>query len=53
MSLAILFLFFFLDTQRVSGINMPIFRSLRLCCWTTIFADVVLGLLQPADRIPP
>ena len=28
----LLFLFFFLDTQHVSGINMPIFRSLRLCC---------------------
>ena len=22
----------FLDTQHVSGINMSIFRSLRLCC---------------------
>ena len=31
----LLFLFFFLDTQHVSGINMSIIRSLRLCCWTT------------------
>ena len=29
---------YFLDTQHVSGINMPIFRSLRLCCWTTTLA---------------
>jgi len=28
----LLFLFLFLDTQYVSGINVPIFRSLRLCC---------------------
>ena len=31
----LLFLFYFLETQHVSGINMPIFRSMRLCCWTT------------------
>ena len=35
-------LFFFLDTEHVSGINMPIFRSLRLCCWTTALADFLL-----------
>jgi len=28
-------LFYFLEAQHVSGVNMPIFRSLRLCCWTT------------------
>jgi len=26
------YLLYFLDTQHVSGINMSIFRSLRLCC---------------------
>ena len=62
----LLFLFYFLQTQRVSGINMPIVRSLRLCCWTTTLvvsflvccvlelgcgsARVVSGL--PAARIP-
>jgi len=30
----LLYLLYFLDTQHVSGINMSIFRSLRLCCWT-------------------
>jgi len=34
----LLLLFYFLETQHVSGINKPIFRSLRLCCWTTILA---------------
>ena len=33
MSLAILF--HFLCTQHVSDINIPIIRSLRLCCWIT------------------
>ena len=33
MSLAILF--HFLCTQHVSGINISIIRSLRLCCWVT------------------
>ena len=33
MSLAILF--HFLCTQHVSGINITIIRSLRLCCWIT------------------
>ena len=28
----LLYLLYFLDTQHVSGINMSIFRSLRLCC---------------------
>ena len=27
-----LYILYFLDTQHVSGINMSIFRSLRLCC---------------------
>jgi len=34
----LLFLFYFLETQHVSDINVPIFRSLRLCCWTTTLA---------------
>ena len=34
----LLILFYFLETQHVSGINMPIFRSLQLCCWTTTLA---------------
>jgi len=38
MSLAILFRF--LCTQHVSDINIPIIRSLRLCCWIT--SSVVL-----------
>ena len=38
----LLFLFCFLDTQHVSDINMPIFRSLRLCCWTTTLAVLFL-----------
>jgi len=33
MSLAILF--HFLSAQHVSGINISIIRSLRLCCWIT------------------
>jgi len=33
MSLAILF--HFLCAQHVSDINIPIIRSLRLCCWIT------------------
>jgi len=33
MSLAILFRL--LCAQHVSDINIPIFRSLRLCCWIT------------------
>jgi len=61
------YLLYFLDTQHVSGINMSIFRSLRLCCWPTTLAAffldfcvlelgcgsarVVSGL--PAARIPP
>ena len=45
------FYFFFLDTQHVSGINMPLFRSLRLCCWTTTLAYFVLGLLQTKNEI--
>jgi len=28
----LLYLLYFLDTQHVSGINMSVFRSLRLCC---------------------
>jgi len=35
-------LFFFLETEHVSGINMPIFRSLRLRCWTTTLAVLFL-----------
>jgi len=31
-------LFYFLETQHDSSINMPIFRSLRLCRWTTTLA---------------
>jgi len=34
----LLLLFYFLDTHHVWGINMPIFRTLRLCCWTTTLA---------------
>jgi len=34
----LLLLFYFLETQHVSSINMSIFRSLRLCCWTTTLA---------------
>jgi len=34
----LLYLLCFLDTEHVSGINMSIFRSLRLCCWTTTLA---------------
>jgi len=34
----LLHLLYFLDTQHVSGINMSIFRSLRLCCWPTTLA---------------
>jgi len=38
----LLYLLYFLDTQHASGINMPIFRSLRLCCWTTTLAVLFL-----------
>jgi len=38
----LLYLLCFLDTQHVSGINMSIFRSFRLCCWTTTFAVLFL-----------
>jgi len=38
----LLLLFFFSETQHVSGSNMPIFRLLRLCCWTTIMAVTFL-----------
>jgi len=31
-------LFCLLEPQHVSGINMSIFKSLRLCCWTTTLA---------------
>ena len=31
-------LFYFLETQHVSGINMSIFRSSRPCYWTTTLA---------------
>jgi len=34
----LLFLFYFLETQHVSGIKMPIFRSMLLYCWTTTLA---------------
>ena len=34
----LLYLLYFLDIQHVSGINMSIFRSLRLCCWTAALA---------------
>jgi len=36
------FLFYFLETQQVSGINMPIFRSMLLYCWTTTLAVLLL-----------
>ena len=63
----LLLLFYFLETQHVSGISMFIFRSLLLCCWTTTLAVLlldccVLGLgcgsarvvsRMPAARIPP
>ena len=35
-------LLYFLDTQHVSGINMSIFRSLQLCCWTATLAVLFL-----------
>jgi len=38
----LLYLLYFLDTQHVSAINMSIFRSLRLCCWTTTLAVLFL-----------
>jgi len=38
----LLYLLYFLDTQHVSGINMSIFRSLRLCCWTTTLTVLFL-----------
>jgi len=34
----LLYLLYFLDTEHVSGINMFIFMSLRLCCRTTTLA---------------
>ena len=40
MSLAILF--HFLCAQHVSGINIAIISSLRLCCWTTTLAVLFL-----------
>jgi len=40
MSLATFILF--LETQHVSDINMPVFRNLRLCCWTTTLAVTFL-----------
>jgi hypothetical protein len=36
--------FYFLCTQHVSDINIPIIRSLRLCCWITTL--VVLSLFR-------
>jgi len=39
----LLYLLYFLVTQHVSGINMSIFRSLRLCCWTTTLAEASAG----------
>ena len=38
----LLYLLYFLDIQHVSGINMSIFRSMRLCCWTTTLAVLFL-----------
>ena len=38
----LLYLLYFLDTQRVSGINTSIFRSLRLRCWTNTLAVLFL-----------
>ena len=52
---------FFLETQHVSGINMPIFRSLWLCCWTTTLAVTFLvccvlelgwGSARPVSGLP-
>jgi len=37
-----IYLLHFLDTPHVSGIDMAIFRSLRLCCWTTTLAVLFL-----------
>jgi len=50
------YLLYFLDIQHVSGINMSIFRSLRLCCWTTTLAVLffdcfVLGLGCGSSRV--
>jgi len=38
----LLYFLYFSDTQHVSGINMSIFRSFRLCCWTTTLAVLFL-----------
>jgi hypothetical protein len=38
----LLYLLYFLDTQHVSGINISIFRSLRLCWWSTTLAVLFL-----------
>jgi len=35
-------LLYFLDTQHVSGINMSIFRNLRLYCWNTTLVVLFL-----------
>jgi len=46
----LLYLLYFLDTQHVSGINMSIFKSLRLCCWNTTLAgipDTILAKPHP------
>ena len=42
----LLHLLYFLDTQHVSGINMSILRSLRLCCWTTTLAVLYCCVLE-------
>ena len=57
-------LFHLLCAQHVSGINISIFRSLRLCqfvvCWSfccswylVVFVLQVEAVLQPAKRTPP
>jgi len=40
MSLAILF--YFLQIQHISDINVSIIRSLRLCCWVTTLVVLFL-----------
>jgi len=49
MSLAVLF--HFLCAQHVSGINLSIIRSLRLCCWITTSVVIVLGSMCVGDSV--
>ena len=44
--------FYFLGTQHVSGINMSIFGSLRLCCWTATLAVLFCNNLRYTYTAP-